>query len=565
MRELKFGTLNARGIKKICHNDGSLSLYLPNILSDINKHNLDATAIQESWFGEHEYLQKEDGYTCFFVNEDQNRYHGTGIIIKDIYKPTFKRISPRVCTATFKFNNRHFLFISAYAPHETLSNKNPEERELFYHDLQKALLARTSNSFVTIALDANARTSYDDTQPPTVLGHFTKGDITNNNGTRLIEFAAENDLFLTNTAFQHKMAHRSTWTAPYRPLIMKNGHKRKNPIRNQIDYILTDRKNMRFVNDSRSYTNLHTQTDHNMVIMKMKLDLSILNAPKKAPIPQINTERFNEPHYVTSYRQKVSDLNESRDNTDKSNDEKWEILVKTCEEAGKEALGTREKSKQKQEDVEISNLKERKHRLKLNINGCNSQATREKFEEERKGIQKEITRRLKDNEEKELDSKMKHLEDIKNDNTRYFYVMRDIQKHNRNTKSTIMIKDKEGNIPGTNEGKIQIIEEYFRNTLAPQDMEDQILTVPPCPMKRKFTALEIEALAKKLNNDKAPGPDKLKAEFIKHAPMSTFDQIAEIFNSTAETGDAPKALVHGLLHPVPKPGKKKGPQRTCDL
>ena len=90
-------------------------------------------------------------------------------------------------------------------------------------------------------------------------------------------------------------------------------------------------------------------------------------------------------------------------------------------------------------------------------------------------------------------------------------------------------------------------------------MEDQILTVPPCPMKRKFTALEIEALAKKLNNDKAPGPDKLKAEFIKHAPMSTFDQIAEIFNSTAETGDAPKALVHGLLHPVPKPGKKKGP------
>ena len=89
MKELKFGTLNARGIKKICHNDGSLSLYLPNILSDINKHNLDAIAIQESWFGEHEYLQKEDGYTCFFVNEDQNRYHGTGIIIKDIYKPTF--------------------------------------------------------------------------------------------------------------------------------------------------------------------------------------------------------------------------------------------------------------------------------------------------------------------------------------------------------------------------------------------------------------------------------------------------------------------------------------------
>ena len=61
---------------------------------------------------------------------------------------------------------------------------------------------------------------------------------------------------------------------------------------------------------------------------------------------------------------------------------------------------------------------------------------------------------------------MKHLEQIKDDNTKYFYVMRDIQKTNRNTKSTVLIKDKEGNVPGTNEGKIKVIEEYFRNTLA---------------------------------------------------------------------------------------------------
>ena len=41
--------------------------------------------------------------------------------------------------------------------------------------------------------------------------------------------------------------------------------------------------------------------------------------------------------------------------------------------------------------------------------------------------------------------------------------------------------------------------------------------------------------------------------------MSTFREIADIFNTTAETGDTPTALIHGLLHPVQKPGKKKGP------
>ena len=135
MKELKFGTLNAKGIKKLQHNDGSQSLDLTNILYDIRKHDLDAIAIQESHLGDYEYLKQETGYTCYFVNSAENRYHGTGIIIKDKFNPTFKRISPRVCTASFKLNNNHSLFISGYAPHETLSNKFPEERENFYNDL----------------------------------------------------------------------------------------------------------------------------------------------------------------------------------------------------------------------------------------------------------------------------------------------------------------------------------------------------------------------------------------------------------------------------------------------
>ena len=90
-------------------------------------------------------------------------------------------------------------------------------------------------------------------------------------------------------------------------------------------------------------------------------------------------------------------------------------------------------------------------------------------------------------------------------------------------------------------------------------MESEFLTVPPCKMKKEFTAKEIEKLASKLNTDKAPGPDNLKAEYIKNAPLSTHQQIADIYNTTAATGDTPTAMVHGLLHPVQKPGKKKGP------
>ena len=90
-------------------------------------------------------------------------------------------------------------------------------------------------------------------------------------------------------------------------------------------------------------------------------------------------------------------------------------------------------------------------------------------------------------------------------------------------------------------------------------MKDQFLLSEPCTMSKKFTAEEIGSIAQRLSNDKAAGPDKLQAEFIKHAPSSIYSEIAEIYNSTAETGDVPTALLHGLLCPLQKPGKKKEP------
>ena len=123
----------------------------------------------------------------------------------------------------------------------------------------------------------------------------------------------------------------------------------------------------------------------------------------------------------------------------------------------------------------------------------------------------------------------------------------------------MLINDKEGNYPGSTKEKIKVIEEYFRETLAPTEMKDEFMNVPPCEMTQKFTAEEIQKLTRRLNNNKACGSDNLNAEYIKHAPLSIFKETADIYNETAATGDIPSALVHGLLLPIQKPGKKKGP------
>lgn len=193
MKDFKFAT---QGIKEKEHNDFSRSLILDDILGDITKNNIDAIAIQETWLGEEEYEQTEKRFWMFLCEWGQNKHHGTGIIIKESLKATFKRVSSRVCAASFRINNnQHHLFISGYAPHEKLSNDYPEQRETFYNDLQKALSYKVSKSLVIIALDANAQTSYNTDNYTNVLGRFGKGNATNNNGTRLLEFEAENDFF----------------------------------------------------------------------------------------------------------------------------------------------------------------------------------------------------------------------------------------------------------------------------------------------------------------------------------------------------------------------------------
>ena len=107
------------------------------------------------------------------------------------------------------------------------------------------------------------------------------------------------------------MSRRTTWTAPYRLIYMKNGELRKNPIRNQIDYILINNRYLQFATNSRSYNNLQTDSDHNLVIMNLKIKLSKLNKPKNDVTPCINKELLKNKEYADTFKLKVTEKQEA--------------------------------------------------------------------------------------------------------------------------------------------------------------------------------------------------------------------------------------------------------------
>ena len=64
---------------------------------------------------------------------------------------------------------------------------------------------------------------------------------------------------------------------------------------------------------------------------------------------------------------------------------------------------------------------------------------------------------------------------------------------------------------------------------------------------------------KALKNGKSAGIGNLDAELIECSPDVVCENISEIFNQSAETGQYPSEIKERVLIPLPKPGRKTGP------
>ena len=95
---------------------------------------------------------------------------------------------------------------------------------------------------------------------------------------------------------------------------------------------------------------------------------------------------------------------------------------------------TKTKLDKNEEDKEIRELSDQRKTIKTKINVCRSQDTKSKLKEEPKTLKKEINKKLKEKEEEKLDKQMENLENVKDDNTKYFYVLREMQNSNTNKK-----------------------------------------------------------------------------------------------------------------------------------
>ena len=164
--------------------------------------------------------------------------------------------------------------------------------------------------------------------------------------------------------------------------------------------------------------------------------------------------------------------------------------------------------------------------------------------------------RIKVLEERSFNRDLAELELLKDDSNKCYTAIRKMNRKSTK-KSNIYVHDKDGHFGGTDSAKTDIITEHFIRMLAPDNQE--IKNYLPSKIQQPFTAAEFSQAASRLKNGKSAVCDDTQAEYIKYAPVEIYEQIATILNRVTETGEDLEELHLGILTPLQKPGKKKGP------
>ena len=214
-------------------------------------------------------------YTCLFSGHPSSSptrsAHGVAICLDNQATAawrksgsTWEAVSERIIYCRLSAHPVNIFLISIYAPiNSSNQTTTATASDTFYLELQKTIDKANSNDMILLMGDFNAQISKQQHQTASsVVGPHAIDEL-NENGQRLIDFCSHNDLIISNTFFEHKLIHKTSW--------MHAGSKKWH----MIDYTLINRKFRSSVEDVRVLRSCigSIGTDHHLLRTKLKFHL----------------------------------------------------------------------------------------------------------------------------------------------------------------------------------------------------------------------------------------------------------------------------------------------------
>ena len=512
-----------------------------NKLYKIEKCNEDESSLKYRLNAEKK-MKKQQNFLLYHHGTELHSHHGVGIVTNRTCK--YHAVSERILSATTQVKDKTLVFISAYAP---TMDKKEDAKDSFYYALESYIDKIPKSHLIIIAGDFNAKVGTDSTNHEEVMGRFGKRTV-NSNGSKLLELATKYDFVLTNTLFKHKLAHVTTWQSSGKNRKSWNGQARRNDIRNQIDYVLVQQRLKTTVNNARSYAGTNKYSDHNLVVTTMELDWKRVFKQNPSKEKQFDVSKLKDKETNSKYNQAVqTKLNSIEVST-------WDNIKNAIKSAALTVLGHRKPKTARHNDSYLTGIAMRQKELRLLLNQTKDVNTRAKIKKIFKKNQRKTRKHVTFLAEERISELANEIEGVGSDANRYFGILKQLQRKEK--KKALIIDSKDGQTTDPQE-QANLIADHFESVFTMPDVNNNM------PQHRTldepFTAKEIAKAIQSLKTNRAPGIDFLQTELVKNAPKDIQIHIANILNNMATTGEIPEDIQLGILDPIQKPGKKRGP------
>ena len=202
--------------------------------------------------------------------EGQPRRHGVGLLLNSKWYRClidWSAVSERILVVRVRVSSGiNASIVVAYSPTDTKTT--PEEvKEAFYLQLEAVLAALPSRDMLVLMGDFNAQVGTDPKPYGGVMGPHGFGEQQpSENGQRLLQLAGALKLRLANTFFKQ---------SSYRTATHKMKDRNQRDVLRVIDYIAVSKRFMSSVTNCRVFRSFDTDSDHNMLVLTMRLRLSV--------------------------------------------------------------------------------------------------------------------------------------------------------------------------------------------------------------------------------------------------------------------------------------------------
>ncbi|HET6457666.1 MAG TPA: hypothetical protein VFG24_02160, partial [Nitrosopumilaceae archaeon] len=358
-------------------------------------------------------------------------------------------------------------------------------------------------------------------------------ELRNENGQYIIELCKKHNLFATNTWFQQKQSAQHTWKSP------------DGKIKNQIDYILVDKRFRNGVRNSKSMPGADCGSDHNPVVTTMQIKLKGTKRIKVADKWNIrvlqNTKMRQE--YQTRLDKQLRD---KRVGELDDIDQIWDKLKESIGDIAEEICGKEQaQKKQKWMNSQILNVMEERRKYKI----LNTEEGQRRYKELKQWVQK-LCREAKDNY---FNEKCQEIEMLDKVHSQLLYKkIKDLQP--RGSRVQQRIKDKNGTCI-MDKGEIlkrwaEYVEElYDDKNRSEADMGDLVNEV------YNISIEEIRKVINELPKEKACGEDNIAAEQLQCMGEEGIETITRLINMIYKSGYIPEDFRKSIFVPLPKINK----------